>query len=186
MLGKLQGHLVAEIHAGAIRNIVKKDRPRRIVGESGEVAIEPLLRGPGVMRTGDEIAGDRPCGRAGEFGDTLPGVAVGKPEIDWDLLSRPRDLAGGDRDQSLAFVFIERQPLAGCCGEHESVDGFGGIVLHQAAQRLLVQLAVTKRRDQRQPQAAWHGMIGLHDVRLLTAPETGINKQKTPSKPAGS
>ena len=37
---------------------------------------------------------------------------------------------------------IERQALAGCRAEDESVDRLGGIVLNQTPQRLLVELAI--------------------------------------------
>ncbi len=48
---------------------------------------------------------------------------------------------------------LERHAFAGGGREDQSVDGAVRVVPDQPAQRRLVELAVAKRRDERQPQA---------------------------------
>ncbi|MCY1246408.1 hypothetical protein D9M72_596410 [compost metagenome] len=117
---------------------------------------EPALRRPCVIGAGDQIAGDIPRRRPLQRLYRLQRVAARKAEIDRYALARRSQGLVGDRNQPLAFRLAERHALPGGSTQDEAVDRFCGKVRHQPAQRALIEFAIAKRRDQRQPEAARH------------------------------
>jgi hypothetical protein len=149
-LGQAEHRLVREIDAGAVGDVVKRERLARVRGERLEMPTQSFLRRPRVIGAGDEIAVDRPgCGCVQAM-DQLPRIAAAEPEEDRPL---SRDRFRGHRDQPLDLAVVEGQRLARSGGEDEPVDGFGQIMPDQACKRLLVESAVGKRRDERQPDS---------------------------------
>jgi hypothetical protein len=111
---------------------------------------QAFLRRTGVIRTGDEIAIDRPGLDCGETLRQLARVAAAEAEIDRQT---PAYDVCDDVDEALRLVVIEGQGLAGRTGEDEPTDRALGIVAHELCERRLVELPIMKRRDQRQPDA---------------------------------
>ena len=59
-VGELQHRLVAEVDAGAIRDVVDQDGSRRAVSQRREMAEQSLLRWSSIVGAGNQIAVDGP------------------------------------------------------------------------------------------------------------------------------
>jgi hypothetical protein len=95
------------------------------------MAIQAFLRGPRVVRAGDEIAVDRPRGGLRQRLATLRVQLPDTPEIDG---YSPPHLGRHDLDEPRGLVVIERQPLAGRGGEDQPVDRLLEIVVGEPPQ----------------------------------------------------
>ena len=151
---KLQQRLVGEIDRGPVGDVVEHDRPRGVIGERGEMLHQAALRRPRVIGARDQIAVDRPGRRLVQRIQHLRAC--------WRRTGRGRSADSVALSDSLARVTVtsrssssgaERHAFARGRGEDQSVDRAAGIVPDQPAQRRLVEFAVAKRRDERQPQA---------------------------------
>src|ERR1700737_1155267 len=68
-------------------------------------------------------------------------------------MSGPADFVADREYKPFGFLLREGEAFAGCGGENQSIDGKISVMPRQPAQRRLVELAIAKRRDQRQPEA---------------------------------
>ena len=117
------------------------------------MAIEPVLARPAVIRTGDEVARDRPVRCCGEPPDHPARVAAGKPEIDRPACA---GRVGNNVDQPRGLCVVEREGLAGRRRQNEAVERGLREVGREPLQRSFIELAVAKRGHQGDERASKH------------------------------
>ena len=144
-----------------------------MIGKRGEMLREAALRRPQIIRTGDQIAVDRPGSGLVERIAQFRGAGAGQTEADRYVTTAVGDLGSDQRDQLLQFVDAEHHAFARRGREDEAVDRAAGVVSHQPAQRCFVEFAVAERRDQRQPKALQLRSKVSHGPSPWGEPETG-------------
>jgi hypothetical protein len=120
--GQTQHCRIAHVDAGATGNVVDPDWTRRIFRQCHEVTVKPILGWPRVIRTGNEIAVDRPRFGAMPCLDAFARVAAGQSKIQrvrplGRKKFRPRQLG-----KTLRFFIIQSQSLTGRRGDDDAVD----------------------------------------------------------------
>src|SRR3982074_1714812 len=190
MVGQPQHRLVAKIDAGPVGDVVEHDRMRGAIRKRTEMKPEALLRRPRVVWAGNQVAVDRPCRGSVQRVQQCAGVAAGQAKAERKLLERADFVA--DREyKPFGFLAREGEAFARCGGENQSIDGKIGIMPRQPAQRRLVELAIAKRRDQRQPEAMQGKLkigklkIGNLKIGKSKVGTSGIGKSKTGSSRVG-
>src|SRR6267154_2888280 len=185
MGGQPQHRLVAKIDAGPVGDVVEHDRMRGAIRKRCEMKQEALLRRPRVVWAGNQVAVDRPCRGSVQRVQQCAGVAAGQAKAERKLLERADFVA--DREyKPFGFLAREGEAFARCGGENRSIDGKIGIMPRQPAQRRLVELALAKRRDQRQPEAMQGKLkIGKLKIGKSKVGTSGIGKSKTGSSRVG-
>ena len=79
--------------------------------------------------------------------------AYGQSETDRHVTRVAGGLGSRQLDDPFKFGHAERQAFTRGGGEDQSVDGQRRVVPHQPPQRGLIENAVAKRRNERQPEA---------------------------------
>src|SRR5262249_51493125 len=184
MPGKLKQGLVGEIDRGPIGDVVEHDRPRRVVGESGEMPKQAALRGPQVVWTRDQIAIDRPsCGLVKGLLH-LAGRGAGQSEADRQVTAASSQLGVDQCNKPLEFGPRKRKPLARSRRQNQSIDWAVGVVTHERPQRGLVELAIAEGRDEREPQSLQSASKIVHcSISMLSA---GERANKNPASNGGA
>src|SRR5216683_7080145 len=152
MPGEPQYRLVTEIDAGPVGNVVEHHRVRGAIRERAEVKLKAALRWPRIIRAGNQVAVDRPRRRAVQRVQQCACVAAGQAEADRKIL-KSADYIPDREHQPFDFLKLEGEAFPGRSGEDQPVDGKGRVVPRQSPQRRLIEPAIAKRGDERQPEA---------------------------------
>ncbi len=159
MLRQAQQRFIAQVDAGSIRDVVDQDRPVGRVRQRGEMAVEPFLRGPRVVRAGDEIAIDGPGSGPRQHLQQLRRIAAGESEIE---RTPALDLLGGQGDEPLGLCLVEGHSLAGGGPQDKAIHALAEIMPQQPDERDLVEAALLEGRHQRQPESGYPRSYVFH------------------------
>ena len=182
--GQPQQRIVGKVDAGAVGDVVDDDRLVRLPGERSEMAVQPVLRGPGVIGAGDRdirrpaspACAPAPC--------QLACVAARQTEIDRPSGRPVRRRRWRSSRSVSASSRVSPSPVV--AARINPSTGSSGVVPDEPLERGFIQTAVPERRDERKPESleAPCMLFQLSFSFVVVTPEER-KSQKNPVQPAG-
>ena len=144
------------VHGAAARNVVDQNRKPGGPGDRLEMKIKAFLGGL-VVIGGDhqQAAGARCLGLARQEYRFLGAIGAAPG----DYRDTPRDGLDGQLHHPLVFGFGQARRLPGGAARNHAMGSFGHLAADQGLKRLLIHLAIEKRRNQRGDRSFEHEFV---------------------------